>query len=457
MGVDFSYLVRDAVRHGKTLNIVGDLNASISLLVFAPPDIEKVQWNGKDVGARKNSIDAWEADLYLGHETGTMGLELSKWRFADSLPEVGTFDDSDWVQADHKSTRKPYYFSLLLETRAKNSYPTANLFKPYPTYTGKSVLYAQDYGYHQGNLLFRGHFTASGKETHLTLSLSPGRFGAGSVWLNGEHLGSAAVPIDKTRSEDVNVSFPLDSKMLAKDQDNVITVLTDHMGYEETNQFTDNTNDAKSPRGIRGYELVNGGEIDWKIQGNLGGNWAVPDPVRSMINEGGLFAEVRKLCCRCRQEKLDTKISQTHTQRQRWHLPSFNDSSWPERAISQGIEGAGVGFFRSTFTLTVPMGSDVAVNVVYPDHKGAFRSQLWINGWMMGKRVGDLGPQLQVSSIFTNVSDGVLIPRSVVSSLFPLGSSSTAPTRLLSHIGHWKATKMPYRAVPRGSRWWSLG
>ena len=84
----------------------------------------------------------------------------------------------------------------------------------------------------------------------------------------------------------------MNSNLLVADRDNVITVLTDHMGYEETNQFTDNTNDAKSPRGIRGYELVNGGEIAWKIQGNLGGNWAVPDHVRSMINEGGLFAEV---------------------------------------------------------------------------------------------------------------------------------------------------------------------
>ena len=106
-------MVRDAVRHGKTLNIAGDLNESISLLVFAPPDIETVHWNGKDVGAKKSLANAWEANLYLGHETGTMDLELSTWRYADSLPEIGTFDDSEWVQADHGSTRRQPDFQSL--------------------------------------------------------------------------------------------------------------------------------------------------------------------------------------------------------------------------------------------------------------------------------------------------------------------------------------------------------
>ena len=154
------------------------------------------------------------------------------------------------------------------------------------------MLYAGDYGYHQGNLLFRGHFNATGRESRLDLSLSPGRYGAGSVWLNGRLLGSGNVPIDKIRSEDVNVTFALDSTMIRAGQDNVILVLTDHMGYEEAGQFTDHTDDVKSPRGIRGYSLVGGGEIAWKIQGNLGGNWAPQDQLRSMLNEGGLFAEV---------------------------------------------------------------------------------------------------------------------------------------------------------------------
>lgn len=45
----------------------------------------------------------------------------------------------------------------------------------------------------------------------------------------------------------------------------------------------------------------------------------------------------------------------------------------------------------------MPTGLDLSLNVVYPDAHGSFRSQVWVNGWMMGKRVGDLGPQLEVS------------------------------------------------------------
>jgi hypothetical protein len=61
------------------------------------------------------------------------------------------------------------------------------------------------------------------------------------------------------------------------------------------------------------------------------------------------------------------------------------------------MKGPGVGFYKATFDLSVPNGMDLVANVVYPDHQGYFRSQLWVNGWMLGKRVGDLGPQLEVS------------------------------------------------------------
>jgi hypothetical protein len=47
----------------------------------------------------------------------------------------------------------------------------------------------------------------------------------------------------------------------------------------------------KNPRGIRGYELLGGGDFDtWKIAGNYGGE-DYPDRVRGGLNEGGLWAE----------------------------------------------------------------------------------------------------------------------------------------------------------------------
>lgn len=102
----YSYLVRDAVRKGNVLNIVGDLSESTSLLVFAPPDIESVLWTGQDVGAKKNDWNAWEADLAGPESLGPVTVTYGPWRYADSLPEIGDFDDSDWVNANHTSTRE---------------------------------------------------------------------------------------------------------------------------------------------------------------------------------------------------------------------------------------------------------------------------------------------------------------------------------------------------------------
>lgn len=67
------------------------------------------------------------------------------------------------------------------------------------------------------------------------------------------------------------------------------------MGFDETDQTIVNggtPNDIKFPRGIRGYSLPN---VEWKIQGNYGGNTDFPDKVRGILNEGGLCAEVRFL------------------------------------------------------------------------------------------------------------------------------------------------------------------
>lgn len=93
---------------------------------------------------------------------------------ADSLPEISTdFDDSNWTIADKTETNNPNV--------------------GYDGYSGKYILYMQDYGYYVGNTLLRGHFNGTGTETGFNVSLSPGTNGAGAVWLNGEYLGSAFV------------------------------------------------------------------------------------------------------------------------------------------------------------------------------------------------------------------------------------------------------------------------
>ena len=56
------------------------------------------------------------------------------------------------------------------------------------------MLYAQDYGFEHGFVWYRGHFTATGNETGVTLTGDTGPFGSFAVWLNGTFLGSASTP-----------------------------------------------------------------------------------------------------------------------------------------------------------------------------------------------------------------------------------------------------------------------
>lgn len=95
-----------------------------------------------------------------------------------------------------------------------------------------------------------------------------------------------------------------------------------------------------------------------------------PDTTRGVLNEGGLFGE-----------------------RVGWHLPGFDTSSWVERDFSAGLPdgAAGVGFFVTTFPLNIPAGFDVMLSFTFDESTQPYRALLFINGWMMGKRVANLG------------------------------------------------------------------
>jgi hypothetical protein len=89
-----------------------------------------------------------------------------------------------------------------------------------------------------------------------------------------------------------------------------------------------------------------------------------------VFNEGGLFGE-----------------------RQGWHLPGFDASSWVERSLSSGLPNgaAGVGFFVTSFQLDMPDEVDAHMSFTFDQSTQPYRALLFVNGWMMGKRVANLG------------------------------------------------------------------
>ena len=100
-----------------------------------------------------------------------------------------------------------------------------------------------------------------------------------------------------------------------------------------------------------------------------------PDKVRGVLNEGGLFGE-----------------------REGWHLPEFDTSSWESRALADGLNNGGkvgVGFFSTTFEMDIPQTLDATFSFSFGDPDGApYRALLFVNGWKFGKRVANIGPQM---------------------------------------------------------------
>ncbi|KAH9919183.1 glycoside hydrolase superfamily [Epithele typhae] len=326
---------------GTTLALRGDLNASVPLTVVAPATVTAVSWNGADVAVSGDGSGVLTGSLtMLTNPSSVTAPALEGWKFADSLPEIKAgFDDSTWVVANKTSTN----------------------INQKPLFGDGRVLYGCDYGFCENNVFFRGHFTGTGKETAANLTIYGGSSFAASVWINDHFISSVG-----GGSDHVNALFTFPRGAVVAGQDNVITVLHDNMGNDEADN-------QKSARGIAGFSLVGGTIHTWKVQGKVGGYTHFPDKVRGVMNEGGLFGE-----------------------REGWHLPGFDTSTWQARDLAQGLPNgtAGVGFFVTTVDLDFPTDVDVYASFVFGEAAGqAYRARLFVNGWMFGKRVGNVGPQ----------------------------------------------------------------
>lgn len=121
---------------------------------------------------------------------------------ANSLPELSpSYSDVKWTVADHTNTTNP-------------TQPNTPV-----------VLYAGDYGYHTGNILWRGHFISTGAESAVTMNVSGGAAFGYSVWLDETYVGSWEGDNLRTWYEG-NFTLPA----LQAGEKHVLTVLQDHMG-----------------------------------------------------------------------------------------------------------------------------------------------------------------------------------------------------------------------------------
>ena len=333
------YLLRTVSISGGSLYLTGDLNATADFeLISAPSNVTSVYFNEEPVSSTTSSNGTVSGTLSYASPTASIPtLSSLDWKYLDDLPEIQSgYDDSLWTSADHLTTNNT----------------VRNLTTP-------TSLYADDYGYHTGSLLFRGHFTATGNESSLYLSTQGGSAFASSVWLGNTYLGSWT-GYDYAESGNVTLSITGASAGPA-----VLTVVIDHMGLDEN--WTPGLEQMKTPRGILNYDLSGHAQSDvtWKLTGNLGGE-DYADQARGPLNEGGLYAE-----------------------RHGYHQPSPPSSNWTTSGPLDGLSSPGIAFYTTSFDLDIPEGYDVPLAFVFANSTSNdtehFRCQLFVNGYQFGK------------------------------------------------------------------------
>ena len=358
-----------------TLHLWGSVGQETNVTMWAFPGLTHVYWNGHRVDAQTQQDLGWFYAFPLpGPAKAALEWQPPKlsgldWRWQDSIPEASVdFDDGAWVDANKTTSFNPYTRDPTLDTQGV-------------------ILFASEYGFHANNIVWRGHFSVAPGEgpADVYVKVEGGRSSAFSVWLNGVYLGSAEADREKSAS---GATFSIPTGTLRDGEENVVTVLQDHMGIEmEAGELPIGLQDdqraleaVKLPRGIVGFSFpslratrLSEPKVSWKVQGNFRGEGA-PDAVRRSLNEGGLHAEV-----------------------QGWHLPGFDASHWPTvPSSSMALKNRGrITFYRTSFTLSAPAAVDIGLSFRFRKLEGRrFRAQLYVNGWQMGKYVNNLGPQL---------------------------------------------------------------
>jgi beta-galactosidase len=340
-------LLRTAQVRGTTIVLTGDSDQGGAARVWAPAGIRGVAWNGHRAPARRDGTGA--LTLTLPGPVPVTLPALSGWRVSPTDPTSATgFDDSTWTIADQTTTTNP--------TAPAQQQP---------------VLNADQYGYHHGDVWYRGHFSATGTETTVSMSATTGNAGIWSAWLNGTFLGSADYGGG-------SATFTLPPDALKTGQDNVIAVLVRDMGHNETY----GNNAFKEPRGLNfAYLIGSSATITWRLHGNQGGESPL-DPVRGAYNNGGLYGENAG-----------------------WSLPGYPDANWATATLP-AAQKAGVTWYRTTTKLNLPAGQDTSLGLTFPDTWAPYRALIFVNGWNLGQFAANIGPQHTFP-----IPTGILNPR----------------------------------------------
>jgi beta-galactosidase GanA len=349
-------LVRSATLAGGKLALTGDTSQDAALEIWGAPAASAVTFNGEALAASVQPDGSIKTGTVKGPAPVALpDLAAQPWtRRMDSPEAQPAFDDSQWVKADSRAS-------------AAQTWTTPE--------RGQPTLSMSDYGFHHGDVWYRGRATVGGQKAN-QLELFYGAGGAGmiQVWVDGKFLGQDEMDTGRQFPETTDsVKFALGD--LAPGE-HLISVMVRNNSHNWNLMADDYHREA---RGLISASLTSRGgnrfavPIEWRIQGNQGGE-QIADVVRGPMNNGGLNGE-----------------------RQGWHLPGRQDG-WQAAGPGDAPPAPGTYWLRTSFALDLPKGHDVQLGLAFgdtgkPRSERSNRALIFVNGWNMGQFAANIGPQ----------------------------------------------------------------
>ncbi|MEY7976747.1 beta-galactosidase [Streptomyces pilosus] len=337
-------MLRSATLRGSTVHLVGDVVGETGVEVWGPRGITDVTWNGHPVRT------------YVGR-AGSLVME----GMVPDAPDVPLPELGGWRRRAGDPEGRPGGGA---SAGAGGARPASRSTTPVPG--DGPVLFADDYGFHYGDVWYRGRLTDTRGITSVSLSYSTGPHGLLMAWLDGRPLGTHRMPAPDGDTADrgtwtATATFTVPEELRGRGR-HVLSVLVRPMQHDGDER----TRDAyKAARGLTAAAFGGGArDVEWRIQGA-----AAPDRARGPLNNGGL-----------------------HGEREGWHLPGHDDRDWRPVDLPRGERRQGVAWYRTGFRLDVDPELDASVGLVLEDDpERAYRVQVFLNGWNMGQYLNDAG------------------------------------------------------------------
>jgi beta-galactosidase GanA len=350
-------LVRSARIEGGTLHLAGDTAAASPLEIWGP-DIAEATFNGTALRlARQPDGSLRSIALLAGPARVTVpDLGTAAWtRRMDSPEAQPGFDDGGWVQADNR--------------------PSAAQTWTLPE-RGQPTLAMSDYGFHHGDVWYRGRFDVTDPDAN-KLELFYGGGGAGMLqaWVDGRFLGQHELDTGRSFPETTD-TVRFDLGKLAPGP-HVVAVMVRNDSHNWDLMADDAHREARgliaaslTARGGRRFAVP----IRWRIQGNLGGE-DIADRMRGPFNDGGLYGE-----------------------RAGWHLPGAPAEGWSKARPGDAPPAPGTYWLRTHVKLDLPRAHDVQLGLAFgdtgqPRSSRENRALIFVNGWNLGQFIAHVGPQ----------------------------------------------------------------